>query len=224
MKTYSKRQAPAELHRWQSSARPWQDFARDATSYEPVRAALLVEQNHLCCYCEIDVTPTACHIEHFQPRHGPQGDASKTFAYANLTCSCDGGTDGNRHCGHYKGAQYDRARFINPSVEDSGPLFLYTSEGNIGAAATLNATDQDRVNYMIGLLHLDCPRLSSMRRAHARGLMSVIESMLDDPTGLDELARFYLTPDSEGRLQRFFSLSHQLLGVSADAIDGAPEE
>lgn len=224
MKSYNKRQPPPELRRWQTNSRPWEDFARDAASYEPVRVALLAEQYHLCCYCENDVEPTTCHIEHFQPRHGLQGDEGQTFAYANLACSCDGGTDGNRHCGHCKGSRYDPARFINPSAEDSGRLFLYTTDGKIGAAAMLHSTEQERVKYMIDLLNLNCPRLASMRRAHAKGLMSVIQGLLDDPAGLDELAHIYLTPDSNGQLQRFFSLSHQLLGGSTDAISGVPEE
>jgi uncharacterized protein (TIGR02646 family) len=220
MRSYTKTVPPAELLPWQGSGRAWDDFARDAASYQPVKAVLQAEQQHLCCYCEIDLAATDSHIEHFQPRYGPYGAPTQAFDYANLGCSCNGGTERNRHCGHHKGHEYDHSLFVNPCAEDSGRWFAYTVDGGIGCMLGLSPTDQARGHYMIRVLHLDCPRLTNMRRSHAAGLQAALQGLInvgaiDD---IDDLALSYLTPDNGGKLQRFFSLSRQMFGDRAEVV------
>jgi len=220
MRAYRKHQPPAELGAWQANVHDWRDFAQDAASYTTVKAALMAEQQQLCCYCEWSLVREPCHIEHLQPRHGPDGDSSRTFEYTNLACSCNGGSGTNRHCGHHKGDVYDRVRFIIPSAENSDRLLVYTMEGHVGSASNLNAADQERGRYTIRVLNLDCPRLANMRRSHANGLMDTIQGLIDADAAdqIGDLALFYVTADAQGRLQPFFSLSRQIFGARADAI------
>ena len=65
---------------------------------------------------------------------------------------------------------------------------------------------------MIQTLNLDCVRLTGMRRAHARGIVQIIEGFLDSGASdqLEEMAGYYLLPDQDGLLEQFFSLSTQL--------------
>jgi uncharacterized protein (TIGR02646 family) len=223
MRAYVKNPAPELLLSWQIGGRPWENFAHDAGAYAPVKAALRAEQQHLCCYCEARLGDD--HIEHFCPRHGLHGNASLMFDYANLGCSCNGGTDRNRHCGHYKGQQYDPRQFVTPCTENSGKLFAYTVDGDIGSVPGLEAAEQARGTYMIRTLNLDCPRLANMRRSHARTLQDAIQGMIDADAvdQIDDLALAYLTPDKEGGLQPFFSLSRQLFGTRAEVVLGLLE-
>jgi hypothetical protein len=137
-----------------------------------------------------------------------------------LGCSCNGGTDRNRHCGHYKGDQYDPSLFVNPCAENSERLFAYTVDGGISYVPGLGAAEQTRVHYMIRTLNLACPRLANMRRSYAAGLQATIQGMIDANAveQIDDLARFYLTPDEAGKLQPFFSLSRQLFGTRAEVV------
>jgi uncharacterized protein (TIGR02646 family) len=212
MRAYVKNSATEALLSWQIGGRRWEDFAHDTSPYTLVKVALRAEQQHLCCYCEARLGDD--HIEHFCPRNGQHGNASRMFDYTNLGCSCNGGTDRNRHCGHYKGQQYDPSRFVTPCAEDSGKLFAYTVDGGIGSVPGLEVAEQARVTYMIQTLNLDCPRLANMRRSHAVGLQTMIQGMIDGGAvdQIDDLARFYLTPDNVGKPQPFFSLSRQLFG------------
>lgn len=221
MRNYAKQSPPSEFHGWQEARSTWESFAHTPAVYGPTKESLLREQNYLCCYCESSITASHCHIDHFQPRNGLWGDPSRTFDYANLACSCNGGSGQNSHCGHYKGSQFDRARFINPSLENnSGRFYSYTPDGRISAALALQPRDSDRASYMIRILHLDCPRLSNMRRTHARCLMNTITAVLDDSEALDALRDFYLTPREDGQLESFFSLTRQLLGINSDPAGG----
>lgn len=226
MRPYTKTVPPAELLTWQGSGHTWNDFARDEASYKPVKVSLQAEQQHLCCYCETGFDVADSHIEHFQPRNGPYGVPTLTFDYANLGCSCNGGTERNRHCGHHKSQEYDLSRFVNPSAEDSGRLFAYTVDGGIGGIPGLSPTDQARVHYMIRTLNLGCPRLANMRRSHAVGLQTAIQGMIDAGAidDIDDLALSYLTSNNDGKLQPFFSVSRQIFGDRAYAVLGLLEE
>ena len=126
MRRISKQDPPEVLRKWIGSNHAWDDFVADSTAYPKVKQSLLDEQNHLCCYCESSVKDENSHIEHYEPRSRAQ---NRTYEYANLTCSCNGGGDRDRHCGHKKGSAYDCKLFINPSIDDSEKLFSYDTEG-----------------------------------------------------------------------------------------------
>jgi len=65
---------------------------------------------------------------------------------------------------------------------------------------------------MVRTLNLDCARLSGMRRSHGRGLVQIIDGFItaNAQDQIEEMARFHLTPDDDGKLQPFYSLSLQL--------------
>ena len=212
MRSYTKLSPPVEINAWQPSSDTWKDFSDNKAAYVPVKTSLITEQTHLCCYCEFSLAEGDLHIEHFQPKSGCHGDRARTFEYANLACSCNGGSDKNRHCGMYKGSKYNSNDFINPTAESSERFFTYTVDGGICASSELNASEQKRATYMIELLNLNCPRLISKRRAHARGITNAIEGLIkvENLDQFDYLVCFYLTCSND-KSNPFFSLSKQIL-------------
>ena len=218
MKSYTKHEAPDVLRRWIGSRTPWEDFVADKAAYVPVKEGLANEQNHLCCYCESAIKDTNNHIEHYQPRSTYQ---DKIYDYANLACSCNGGPEDDGHCGHKKGNKYDDRLFINPSKENSGSLFNYDIGGGIGPRLGIPENDVKRVNYMIRTLNLDkSPKLKGMRRDQARSILQMIDGLLASglEDQLEEMARFYLVPNDNGKLHPFYSLSLQLFGEVGDRV------
>jgi uncharacterized protein (TIGR02646 family) len=207
------------LEHWTGTDRTWSDFATAQATYPPVKEALLQEQNGLCCYCESAISNQDSHIEHYEPRDRNPG---RIFDYTNMACSCNGGADKDRHCGHKKGRGYDNALFINPSVEASGHLFSYDAEGGIGPAYEAPANQAERVEYMIRKLNLGCPKLTGMRKAHGRGVVEIINGFIDAQAvdQLQEMASFHLIPDENNQLQPFFSLSLQLFGDTGREVLG----
>jgi len=209
MRSYKKQGAPEILVGWVRSRRPWEDFVQNSIDYESVKRGLVQEQSHLCCYCESTADDLDSHVEHYEPRSRNQ---NRTYDYANLACSCNGGIGRDRHCGHKKGSDYDPRLFVNPSTEDSGKLFSYNIEGHICPNLNNSHGDTQRVDYMVRTLNLDCARLSGMRRSHGRGLVQIIDGFItaNAQDQIEEMARFHLTPDDDGKLQPFYSLSLQL--------------
>lgn len=59
-----------------------------------------------------------------------------------------------------------------------------------------------------------------MRRSHWSALQDAIQCFIDigAEEQIDDLALDYLTPDINGKLIQFFSLSRQLLGRRADVV------
>ncbi|MBC2711120.1 MAG: TIGR02646 family protein [Desulfosarcina sp.] len=204
------------LEHWTWPGRTWGDFATTPAAYPPVKEALLKEQNGLCCYCESAISDQEghqdSHIEHYEPQACNPG---RTFDYTNMACSCNGGVDGDRHCGHKKGRKYDSALFINPSMEASDNLFFYNVEGGIGPSEEASEDQvKERVAFMINTLNLDCPKLTGMRKAHGRGVVEMINGLMEAEAldQLHEMAVFHLKPDENNQRQAFFSLSRQLFG------------
>lgn len=211
MRSYKKQAPPEPFAQRIRSGRAWEDFVAASSDHQSLKLQLMREQNHLCCYCEATVQDSNSHIEHYEPR---SRDQNRTYDYANLACSCDGGIGSYRHCGHKKGRDYDPILFVNPSTEDSGKLFLYDIEGRIGPNSNISHGDTQRVDYMVRTLSLDCARLSGMRRSHGRGIVQIIDGFIraNAQDQIEEMARFHLSPDNAGRLQPFYSLSLQLYG------------
>lgn len=173
-----------------------------------VEAALREEQQGLCCYCEGKVADGEGHIEHLEPR---AQNNTRTYDYANLALSCDGGRV--EHCGRYKDDRkknpkyaWDAGRFSSPHDPMTASLFRYLLNGSIAATKV----DEDKAGYLIGYLGLDCARLCERRKKHARQL---IDTMGDNPD-LDLVAWLreeYLQADANSRLKQFHSLSTAIL-------------
>lgn len=210
MRKYEKNAAPEELSGWNWKKHSWEEFMRDRNAYNPVIESLKSEQFQICCYCEKKLKDQNCHIEHFQPRNGNNSNRSLTFNYVNLACSCNGGHGGERHCGHFKGSNFDPVKFLNPSSQTySSKYFIFTIDGRIASASDLNVQEKEKADYMIDLLNLNSPDLVSRRRTHTVELMNCMEIMED----ISWLIQDYSEADSEGALKNFYSLSCQILRI-----------
>ena len=77
-------------------------------------------------------------------------------------------------------------------------------------AALLTTVNKEISAYMIGYLGLDCSRLIERRHQHARDL---IDTLGEEPAPdiVTWLRKKYLQPDTNGRVQQFYSLSKAIL-------------
>lgn len=187
----------------QPAALDWYDFMQ--TPCHGITAdSLLAEQHALCCYCEVEIDHTNSHVEHIAPR---SSHTARTYDYGNLAKSCNGGSGQDRHCGHYKGGNYDACHFVSPHDPAAKALFRYRNSGQIEPA---DAQQSARANYMLGLLALNCPSLTGRRNRHARQLVATLGT---NPS-VEVLAwahTFFLERDNNGHLRQFHSLSKALL-------------
>ncbi len=139
----------------------WNDFS-GTQIYHDLRDALIVEQNQMCCYCEIAITNSGnnCHVEHLKDRHNY---TLETFNYCNLLASCQH-TDS---CGHKKGTNYFN-NFISPLQHNCQSRFTYTRDGRI---IPYDENDND-AQTTIEVLSLNCKRLVDRRK----GIIKTLEN------------------------------------------------
>ncbi|MDX9723417.1 MAG: retron system putative HNH endonuclease [Myxococcota bacterium] len=185
----------------------WYSFM-ESVCHVRLKRALRDEQHHLCCYCELEIDDTDCHVEHFEPQ---ARSPKRRFDYANLGASCDGGQ--LEHCGRFKddrhhnpGYAYDPARFAPPHAPTTTALFSYLLSGSI----IPSQVDPAVARYMIGYLGLDCPRLRQRREAHAQNLIDTLGPQPDESL-LTWAQAYYLGPNAQGELRQFYSLSRSIL-------------
>jgi uncharacterized protein (TIGR02646 family) len=210
MRTITRNPNPPACLAQQPAAQDWRAFM-GTPCHQQVGDSLREEQHHVCCYCEVEIQPTDCHIEHMVPRSVRQGH---DYDYNNLAVSCDGGSV--EHCGRFKDDrhqnqryQYDPALFCRPHDHNTASLFWYLTNGKVVPSPHLNAQDKQKAEYMIGYLGLNCSRLVYRRREHARGLVATI----GDPPLLNMVTwavGYYLNPEN-GKLRQFVSLSRKIL-------------
>ena len=110
MRHIQKNLTPTGFEDWKKANKPtaWSDLQNEPKHREEgivyytkqeLRGALVVEQRHLCCYCQKIVEHTnATVIEHLFPRNGADKEQGKArmFKYENVMASCDGGSEDNR--------------------------------------------------------------------------------------------------------------------------------
>ncbi|AFC26611.1 hypothetical protein [Saprospira grandis] len=100
----------ADIYKYLDHSR--ERYLGDTEGYtkEALRKTLVEEQAYLCCYCgkQIELNHKTI-IEHLYPK---SKDKSKTFEYANLLASCDGGQ-------HYKPFYTLKAADIKASYEET---------------------------------------------------------------------------------------------------------
>jgi len=206
MKTIQRSAAPVCLAQ-QTKNQDWRNFI-GTPCHDQTDANLRQEQQGLCCYCESAVALGDSHIEHMEPR---QENPARTYDYANLAISCNGGR--GEHCGRYKD---DRRRNLNgvwnaqafsaPHDPQTCSMFRYLPNGAIEPTTVA----KDRANYLIGYLALDCARLTGRRRQHASILTDTLGDA-SDPEIVDWLRQDYLQPDANGCLKPYYSLSKAIL-------------
>lgn len=206
MRTIQRNVAPTCLGQ-QPHQQDWRVFM-DTPCHTALHDSLRAEQQGLCCYCESEVADHEGHIEHMEPRCRNQ---ARTYDYANLAMSCNGGKA--EHCGCYKDDRkknprhaWDAARFSPPHDPFTASLFQYLPHGGIVATTV----DPAKATYLIGYLGLDCARLNERRKQHARDLIDTLGSQPDTDI-VNWLRQDYLQADTNGRLKPFHSLSKAIL-------------
>lgn len=211
MRTIRRNPQPPTCLSQQSADQDWYTFMR-TDCHREVADSLRREQKHLCCYCELSVTPGDSHVEHMAPR---SVETRAVYDYTNLAISCNGGAV--EHCGHFKdnvgknpNYRYDAHRFADPHDLETCRLFHYLPNGNVVSNAELGLQARAKSDYMIGYLGLACPRLTGRRRAHARNLIQTLGTN-PAPELLAWAESYYLQPDDNQALRSFPSLSKGIL-------------
>lgn len=199
MKHIVKQGEPKSFSDWKALANEdWQPTYDDLSggNKRDVKAALMAEQGHICCYCERKLTDDDSHIEHFQPQSDPAVDP---LDFDNLLCSCQSQIKKGepRHCGNLKDKWFDSVLLVSPFDPTCEERFAHTGDGRIkpdpehdqGAAETITR------------LGLNLSNLSALRE-------KAIEPFLDDQMSEDDMRRFvsgYLQKDARGRYGEFWT-------------------
>jgi uncharacterized protein (TIGR02646 family) len=218
MKQVRKGTAPQAFAKWTESTNDdWVPTYNNLQNPEKrsLQEALLTEQGWVCCYCGRSISQQDSHIEHFRPQEF-FGHLALTFE--NLHASCIRETEPGTplHCGHAKRNEFDEALQISPIDPGCEARFLYTYEGKIMA---VDAADQQAA-YMVRLLKLDIPFLSSRREEEIRQVFD--PQFLASVTAgeLSLLRDTFRAHDDAGRAQSF---GHVLARFAEQRLlDGAP--
>ena len=185
---------PKVFSNWKALANEdWRPTYQDLSGDEKkaVYESLLLEQGHICCYCERELKQDDYHIEHLNPQHLNEGDE---LDYQNFLCSCLRQTEhGNPlHCGKLKD---DKIIPVHPRQTDCQTKFIFTAAGEI------EGINQDS-NDTIKILGLNLDKLTNMRR-------EAVVPFLTDELEQDEFESFvkgYITPTQDGRRNAFCSM------------------
>ena len=199
MKHIQKGTEPRAFTRWKAKAgtnwRPSYALLKGKEKVA-VKAALMKEQGHICCYCERRLTDADSHIEHLQPLSLSGIDA---LDFGNMLCSCQSNLNPGepRHCGNLKGDWYDAELLVSPLDSACESHFAFLANGEIQPASS----DDPAASETIKRLGLGIPKLNAMRR-------QAIEPFLDPQLTQEDLTSFvsgYLLPDKQGMFSEFFT-------------------
>lgn len=211
MKRIVKQGEPPSFTDWKSLANPdWQPTYDDLSGDEKreVKAALMDEQGHICCYCERRLIDSDSHIEHFQPQSDPAVDP---LDFDNLLCSCQNQIKKGepRHCGNLKDQWFDPVLLVSPLDPDCEARFAHTGDGRIKPASGCDPGAVETIQR----LGLDLPKLNALRE-------KAIEPFLDDQISEKDMRMFvsgYLKRDAQGRYGEFWTTISYLFGGDAAA-------
>ncbi len=134
-----------------------------------IHDTLLVEQGHICCYCNRRIRRDSSHIEHWHPQTLPPEQLA--LEYGNMLASCQRELDPGEplRCGMKKGDWFDPPRMVSPLDCDCEARFRFTADGTIRPASD----DDIAAGETILRLGLDLPNLNASRR-------EAIGAILDD--------------------------------------------
>lgn len=194
MRYIQKNNEPQKFTDWKACANDdwkptYDDLSGDVKN--DVYLSLLMEQGHICCYCERELIAHDYHIEHLNPQHLHIGD---DLDYANFICSCLNRTvkGAPLHCGILK----DESLIpVHPLQRDCQSKFIYTAVGSIDGIDR-NAKDT------IKILGLDINKLTDMRK-------DVVTPFLSDEIDDNEFRNFikgYLAYTPDGKRNPFCSM------------------
>jgi len=199
MKYIVKQGEPVAFSDWKALANDdWQPTYNDLSGVEKrdVKAALMAEQGHICCYCERRLIDSDSHIEHFQPQSDPAFDP---LDFDNLLCSCQNQIKKGepRHCGNLKDDWFDSVLLVSPFDPGCEERFAHTGDGLIKPASEHDQGAAETIKK----LGLDLPKLNALRE-------KAIEPFLDDQMSEDDMRAFvsgYLKKDAQGRYGEFWT-------------------
>lgn len=190
---------------------------------------LLNEQYYLCCYSEFrpDQEGWGYHIEHVENK---SQNPARTFDYSNLAASAFDSHTGLKQQdktkpeevfgGHASGKQanVNLSLFVSCHQPDCARFFAYLpSSGEIVPREELEDADKDKARYTIQLLNLNSPLLVTLRRQWGQELQSLLDEHIQKGWSIEHLAQIYLLP-TNGKLNRFFSLTRQFYGQAAENV------
>lgn len=133
---------------------------------EEIHAALERDQEHLCVYCEVQITRENCHLEHLKPKGCY---TSLTFHYTNLAQSCSS----RDHCGRKKGKKEI------PLLPEPGCNCVFQvslRDGKLLPKENLNTSQKADVDTTIHILALNNPDLTRRRWDYIQTIISLSEA------------------------------------------------
>jgi len=162
---------PESFTTWKNSGDKVYSDLRNPVKSE-LKNALLLDQGHICCYCESKIRSNNSHIEHLDPQCNNNGN---DLDFNNLLCSCQKqlSIGEPRHCGNSKANDNID---IHPLQNDCETKFKYTADGYI------EGIDND-AQETIETLQLNIENLNNLRA-------NAIEPFLIDSISEEERQTF----------------------------------
>ncbi len=175
----------------------------------------------------METTERGRQIEHVIPRSHDKFGYDRALDVSNMVVCCRGGTESavngedemeshfrepivdNMSCGQKKEGRYD-IDFVDPRILPASPSL--TKVGDDGFMETdekachVAGFSPDRMDYTLKTLNLNAERLRLAREKWRNDLVQQSQH-IDDPDRMNAWIRAVLTPDTDGRLLRFFTTS-----------------
>lgn len=177
-----------------------------------LKAILLNEQNNRCAYCTRKIELKSSTIEHYVPRNGENGDASKSLDYNNLFAVCK--TTRNlpfKHqtCDVRRGNKLLR---IDPRLQSHIDTIRYDKRGKISSDNndfdydldfTLNLNEKTLLNNRFSAFDSLMKRM--IKKKSGKWTKEFIQHTLDKYKSKDDCTPYagFIIYQLEKRLQRF---------------------
>lgn len=204
---------------WSHLSDPEKQTPSAKNAFSALRSALLSEQGRLCAYCERGVhigattDRTTVTIDHVEPKSKVKG---RTFDFANLVATCDGGATSSQQWCNAKKANSPLPKRLDPrEIPKSPPLWrLKYNRGRHEIEPDPDACQSEGIDLAdarecLEILGLNAPQLSALRtEVYFRAAAE-----LEDPMS----ATRWLAPDPTGDLQPFWTTARLALGEVAEA-------
>lgn len=207
MRYITKKPEPVKFSIWRKKRTPAEQQAWGSLKSEDgalvkseVKAALLVEQGYVCCYCEQRIEETSSHIEHLASR---DDFPKRVFDYSNLLACCQKPVQ----CGSLKGRKEIK---VHPLLPDCREHFRFTSDGRILATTPV-------AKEAISILGLGISSLNAQRRCALIGFTDALKGM--EPVQARQALARIDEVDSQGKNTPFASA---ILCVFKPQSTGAP--
>jgi len=223
MRFIAKERNPASLEKWKvkriTACQKCNYSNLDAAVLSDIRNQLLIEQKHLCCYCQQRITANNSTIEHFLPQK--KFDLHQV-EYLNLHLACNysrGIKKENAYCDVKKGDDIIVNILLHPDCES---YFYYSKNGEIFPDCNvkcisfkefkenkLSEFDDKTLSIiqLISVLNLNAPELISKRKSHINTIFDNIdifdtkekieqyltkENMKDKSSPFSSITKFFL--------------------------------